>query len=132
MCIDEDDPDGPLKRPEGKKIGGHLIIATDRLVKYVEITDDKFMRSKGQKGTTCLTVLNHEWDALVVKFKYQIRLLTIIEIQDGRPCLVTESASTGQISFLKLWIKPTKHKDEKGTLVFDELNDKNCNVASTD
>ena len=98
----------------------------------MEITDNKFMRSNGEKGTTCLTLLENDWDALTVKFKYQIRLLTIIEIQDGRPCLVTESATTGQISFLKLWIEPTSQDGEKGTLVFDELNDKSCTVVTTD
>ena len=50
-----------------------------------------------------------------MNFKKEVRVLNIVEIQQGKPCLITEQ-DTGQISFLKLNV-------EKGTLWLDELND---------
>ena len=50
-----------------------------------------------------------------MNFKCDVRVLNIVEIQQGKPCLITEQ-DTGQISFLKLNV-------QDGTLWLDELND---------
>jgi hypothetical protein len=50
-----------------------------------------------------------------VKFYKDVRLLKIVEMQEGAPCLVAEQAS-GEISFLKLYF-------ENNTLKLDELCD---------
>jgi len=93
---------------------GYLIVATQRMLKYVAIPTTAFQESKGEK-TDCLLQLRYPTEAQYVNFKKEVRVLNIVEIQQGKPCLITEQ-DTGQISFLKLNV-------EKGTLWLDELND---------
>jgi hypothetical protein len=66
-----------------------------------------------------LPLTKHE----VIELKIHIRVLCIVEIQEGKPCVITESDS-GQISFVSLNVPPAV--DGSTALrnpIMEELND---------
>jgi hypothetical protein len=58
-----------------------------------------------------------------IELKIDIRVLDIVEIQKGKPCVITESTS-GQISFVSLAVPDAKgDSDTNRNPIMEELND---------
>lgn len=93
----------------------YVLVANASTIKFTKVNDAWFHPYVNEIETPCIPVrLDHVEE---IQFKSDVRVLSIVEITNGIPCLVTEQPN-GQISFFSLAV----HID--GNLKLQELNDR--------